>query len=868
MTTFFDELSTEIFNNDYFKKQYKNLFIISACKQLERIPNIRFLHNEIPDLKYLLEVAQIFAQCSNENMQNISQRIAQYVIEFVDNDIFKQVAYMILELLVNKQAINLAQKLHKLPEKVYYLQPFKFTLENINRDIEYSFYVTDNDIVHCNKFQKDFWQGVENSSNIVSISAPTSAGKSFIVQKWLKYHLELDNSNNINVGIVVPTRALINQFEKDLKEEFYDYKSKVNIISMPFAKSTLVNKSKNIYVFTQERMSIFLSRNKSQNFKAVFIDEAHKVGDNERGVLLQQVIDEIIRRNNNTRVVFAGPFVKNPEDVYINAVKIKSTLQTVDRNYFHICRRLSDQRVCPKKLAIELELNNTRQRVAKVNLTNPMPRSKAKILGCWAYNIGKNDYGNLIYADGGAQAESIADYIYELETDTYANDVEINALIDLCKTIVHEDFLLIKLLKKRIAFHYGSMPQIIRQQIENLFNKKILKYVICTSTLLEGVNLSCKNIFVKEPKKGQNKPMSGADLFNLLGRAGRLGKEFNGNIYYVDWNSAPTEMVEQNVERTTHKIISNNLPDIIASFKVGLPKNNLNKDGIEATVGYIFQEYLKTNDIKLCNEVASTCSNEQIKELNQVLKEYSSKISIPKEILENHPTTYHYSMQKLLDRFHEKYNENPNDINSIIPDLSEEGMYQNLISILSRMIKCDFNTGLYEAIYPALITTSWIRFKNLPTIIQKRRKYLKDKNISETLNTTIRKIFNDVDLYARYKVPKLLSCYVDVMNYFFEQIDKNIPKEQIKDIAMFLEYGINKKTQASMIILGLSRSTIFELETLKDEKGNLILNNENMTEAEALQWLSDNIQIIDENNLIPKLLVNEIYDVLGLYTYK
>ena len=41
-----------------------------------------------------------------------------------------------------------------------------------------------------------------------------------------------------------------------------------------------------------------------------------------------------------------------------------------------------------------------------------------------------------------------------------------------------------------------------------------------------------------------------------------------------------------------------------------------------------------------------------------------------------------------------------------------------------------------------------------------------------------------------------------------------------------------------------------------------------MTEAEALQWLSDNIQIIDENNLIPKLLVNEIYDVLGLYTYK
>ena len=82
---------------------------------------------------------------------------------------------------------------------------------------------------------------------------------------------------------------------------------------------------------------------------------------------------------------------------------------------------------------------------------------------------------------------------------------------------------------------------------------------------------------------------------------------------------------------------------------------------------------------------------------------------------------------------------------------------------------------------------------------------------------------------------------------------------------MFLEYGINKQTQASMIILGLSRSTIFELESLEDEDGNLILNNENMTESEALQWLKDNIQKIEENSLIPKLLIDEIHDTLDAY---
>ena len=63
-----------------------------------------------PDYEYMLEVSNIFAQSTNEEFHNIAQRIAQYVIEFVDNDYYKQAAYMVLELLVNKQSIILAQK--------------------------------------------------------------------------------------------------------------------------------------------------------------------------------------------------------------------------------------------------------------------------------------------------------------------------------------------------------------------------------------------------------------------------------------------------------------------------------------------------------------------------------------------------------------------------------------------------------------------------------------------------------------------------------------------------------------------------------------------------------------------------------------
>ena len=40
-----------------------------------------------------------------------------------------------------------------------------------------------------------------------------------------------------------------------------------------------------------------------------------------------------------------------------------------------------------------------------------------------------------------------------------------------------------------------------------------------------------------------------------------------------------------------------------------------------------------------------------------------------------------------------------------------------------------------------------------------------------------------------------------------------------------------------------------------------------MSESEALELLKDNIQEIEENNLIPKLLINEVNDILDSYNF-
>lgn len=60
-----------------------------------------------------------------------------------------------------------------------------------------------------------------------------------------------------------------------------------------------------------------------------------------------------------------------------------------------------------------------------------------------------------------------------------------------------------------------------------------LRFVCCTSTLLQGMNLSAKNIFVEDPKKGRGAPMKKGDFWNLVGRAGGLSKEFHGNVFCI-----------------------------------------------------------------------------------------------------------------------------------------------------------------------------------------------------------------------------------------------------------------------------------------------------------------------------------------------
>jgi superfamily II DNA/RNA helicase len=84
-----------------------------------------------------------------------------------------------------------------------------------------------------------------------------------------------------------------------------------------------------------------------------------------------------------------------------------------------------------------------------------------------------------------------------------------------------------------IFAHSGNTPQGLRLAIEYAMQKGLVKYVVCTSTLAQGVNLPIKYLVITSIYQGVDK-ISTRDFHNLIGRAGRSGIHTEGSIIFAD----------------------------------------------------------------------------------------------------------------------------------------------------------------------------------------------------------------------------------------------------------------------------------------------------------------------------------------------
>lgn len=354
-----------------------------------------------------------------------------------------------------------------------------------------------------------------------SFSGPTSLGKSFIIKDALYDIVRRDELNDHCVVILVPTKALIGQTAADLRNLLAGV-PEVNVATYPSLPKLLRQKyRRTIFVLTPERLLRYLA-NPVREIDYLVVDEAQKViaKNDARSSLYYHAIVEATRRFA-TKLVFASPSIENPELFLELFGKATNGALTV-----------RERTVAQQRYFVDLVAKKQYYFSGLDTTSREMEHSPAESNVVDLVLTRSGDRKAIIYINGSLKSAEFAMRL-AAKRPVVTND-KVDELIKHVREYVHKDYFLGSTLSRGVAFHHGKMPQEVRERVEEAFSDpdSPIQFVVCTSTLLEGVNLPAKNIFVLSDKHG-NSSFTKIDFENLAGRAGRLTYDFSGNVVCV-----------------------------------------------------------------------------------------------------------------------------------------------------------------------------------------------------------------------------------------------------------------------------------------------------------------------------------------------
>lgn len=344
--------------------------------------------------------------------------------------------------------------------------------------------------------QQRIYERLMDGESIV-LSAPTSFGKSAIVdalilsRRWL------------NIVIIVPTIALIDETRRRLIRLDAAY----TVVSHPNQQRG----ERNVFVLTQER---FLELDPLPSVDFFVIDEFYKLGDGETDEKRRSTLNIAWRllRNTGAQYYLLGPNidalgVEDGSDIAKSFVVTDFNpvvIDVEDRSHVDLDDRLADM-----------------QRFLEQDAAGP----------------------TLIFVSAPGRASEIA-----FQLSTGAADPFVIELADWIGIHYDPEWSVSKALAGGVGTHTGPMPRSLQRAMIRLFAMGKIDRLVCTTTLIEGVNTVAKNVIIYD-KKIDRKPIDFFTFSNIRGRAGRMLKHFVGRVIsYADHPEPTLSTVDMPIE--------------------------------------------------------------------------------------------------------------------------------------------------------------------------------------------------------------------------------------------------------------------------------------------------------------------------------
>lgn len=511
-----DAIAADLKRNEYLKKLHQQLLRSYALYLFEKQPDL-----SIKEIQDLLIFSDHMSKTTDISLEQLPLEIVitfnkmypdSHSIKFYKNRIFEELGNFSRpsneEFKLEKSVNSLAESVRKKDEQTSRKLP-----------TGKGYFIGE---------QKGLYDSLSYKLN--SFSAPTSMGKSFLMKMFIEEKVK--SFARLNFVYLVPTKALISEVTYDLCSRLGNYLKEKNYrVVNHFDSIGAEDISTNfIYVMTPERFEYLLLNNFSRKINYLFIDEAQNISKKDsRSTIYYRIFDLLKRQNIDPHVTFASPLIDNPQ-IYKRLVdprnrdSLKANISPVSQIYF----LLNSQ----GRFEVYDQLTSTFLRIDNLDILS----SEVAL-----YNLpGKT----LVYRNSINNAVNGAKNWYRLTEEMTETNLDLSEYIS---KHVHPDYYLSNLVKKKIAYHFGKVPDEVRNKIEQAFREDDLDTIFCTSTLMEGVNLPADNIIIDSSGIGKRK-MDEVQFKNLTGRVGRLSNSMLGNVFIVSKTDSAYERFKKLIE--------------------------------------------------------------------------------------------------------------------------------------------------------------------------------------------------------------------------------------------------------------------------------------------------------------------------------
>ncbi len=379
----------------------------------------------------------------------------------------------------------------------------RLIFKNTAGEIRKGFHKSDN----LNKYfheEQRILKDILNSEKNLIVSAPTSFGKSLLIEEVVA------SKKYKNIVIIQPTLALLDETRKKLKKYKDNYKIIVRTSQRPSEQKG------NLFLLTAERVMEYLDLPQIDFF---VIDEFYKLSakrDDERSDVLNNAFNLLISKHKS-KFYLLGP---NIDGISMGFAE-KYNAKFYKTNYSLVDNRAID---IYSKYEAQFGDRGEKKKYKEEKLFELLSKLKNE--------------QTIIYCSSPSRVRYLSIKFHDyLKNKNIKLQNEKLSIIEWIKENVSENWSVIDCLNYRIGIHDGALQQHITSTIIKYFNEKRLSYLFCTSTIIEGVNTSAKNVIFFDKFKGNRKPIDFFDYSNIKGRSGRMMEHYIGRIF--DFNKPP-----------------------------------------------------------------------------------------------------------------------------------------------------------------------------------------------------------------------------------------------------------------------------------------------------------------------------------------